>query len=68
LFIVIDLRKNKSVLARFVSDRSKKKLESSDEDDKESNQHDYDEDNDQLEIEQEEKAREINGITINQVF
>jgi hypothetical protein len=49
---------------RFVSDRSKKKLESSDEDDKESKQHDYDEDKDQLEIEQEEET----GETTNQVF
>jgi hypothetical protein len=51
---------------RFVSDRSKRKLESSDEDDKESNEPDYDEDKDQLEEEQEEDGGET--TTINQVF
>jgi hypothetical protein len=63
----LDLLTNATVVddaLRFVSDRSKKKLESSDEDDKESKQHDYDEDKDQLEIEQEEET----GETTNQVF
>jgi hypothetical protein len=63
----LDLLTNATVVndaIRFVSDKSKKKLESSDEDDKESKQHDYDEDKDQLEIEQEEET----GETTNQVF
>jgi hypothetical protein len=67
----IDLLTNATVVddaIRFVSNRSKKKLESSDEDDKESNQHDYDEDQDQLEEEQEEEAEEIIATTTNQVF
>jgi hypothetical protein len=55
---------------RFVSDRSKEKLQSSSDSsndgDKESNEPDYDEDGDQLEEEQKEETREI--ITTNQVF
>src|ERR671930_1278335 len=50
---------------RFVSDRSKEKLESS-EDDKEPNQHDYDVDNDEDEDQIEEETGEKS--TTNQVF
>jgi hypothetical protein len=51
---------------RFVSNRSKENLKSSNEVDKEeSNEPDYDEDEDQLE---EEQGEETDEITINQVF
>jgi hypothetical protein len=56
---------------RFVSGKSKGKIESyssnSNEDEKESNEPDYDVDEDQIEEEQEEETREITAVT-NQVF
>ena len=56
---------------RFVSDKSKGKIESgnSNENNKELRESDYDEDGDQLEEEkQEEEAGETTAATINQVF
>jgi hypothetical protein len=69
----LDLLTNATVVdddaIRFVSQQSKKNLESASEGDKEeSREPDYDEDEDQLEEEQEEEAGEIATTTTNQVF
>ena len=56
---------------RFVSQKSKEKLESTDsgnEDDKESREPDYDEDEDRLEEEQEETGELTSATTTNEVF
>src|SRR5919197_2630401 len=70
----LDLLTNATVVddaIRFVSQKSKQKLESSsnnNEDEKESRETDYDDNKDQLEEKQEEETREITSTTINQVF
>jgi hypothetical protein len=70
----LDLLTNATVVddaIRFVSQKSKEKLKSTDssnEDDNESNEPDYDEDKDQLEKEQEEETEEVTSLTTNHIF
>jgi hypothetical protein len=69
----LDLLTNATVIddaIRFVSDRTKEKIESTTEGDKEEpREPDYDEDEDQLEGEQEEEVGEITSCaTTNEVF
>ncbi len=68
----LDLLTNATVVddaIRFVSQKSRSRIESSNndsaDDKQESKEPDYDEDKDQLEEEQEEEAGEINNITLN---